>query len=408
MLYEFSCKNYMSIKDTVKFSMLASSDDRYEEFLVNTSKDRFSRVSAIYGANGSGKSTFIGALGFMAALVENSISLQPGDSIRPFNHKLDPEGTSEFTIQFEKNDIRYAYGFSMEKGKFVDEYLYYFPKSKKTKIFERSGLTITAGNQFRSAFTLAKKAIKENRLFLSVAANYSKSFEVSEVFLFFKEDIVFCQSDHLDNWREYSFREYKEHQKIYNRAVKFLKQLDTGIANIKIDEDEMDFSSGDILPDPGIISIGNIEKSLQATIDYKIFDVEFSEESTGIKKLISILGPMIDVIDHNKILIFDEIESGLHETIAQELIKLFLYQKGNHRPQLIFTTHDTSLLDSNLFRRDQIWFTEMKKENRSTNLYSLAELKNVRKIENFKNGYIMGKYGAIPMVNTDFSDSFDY
>ena len=408
MLYEFSCKNYKSIKESVKFSMLASSDDRYEEYLVNTQKDRFSRVSAIYGANGSGKSTFINALGYMQALVSNSISFQPGDIIKPINHKLNPEGVSVFTIQFEKNEIRYAYGFSMAKGNFIDEYLYYFPNNKKTKIFERTELNVTVGSQFRSSFTLAKKAIKENRLFLSIAANYSECLETLHAFMFFKEDLVFFRSENLDNWRLYSFKEYKEHQDIQDRTIKFLSKLDTGIVNIAITEKEKEVQNANTMADSEIVTFVNSDEGLQAKMDYRLFDVDFLDESNGIKKLISIIGPMIDIIDTDKILIFDEIESGLHETIAQELIKLFLYQKGDRRPQLIFTTHDTSLLDANLFRRDQIWFTEMKKDTRSTHLYSLAELKNIRKIENYKNGYIMGKYGAVPVIRTDFGDIFNY
>ena len=408
MLYEFSCKNFKSIKDLVKFSMLASSDDRYEEYLVTTQKERFSRVSAIYGANGSGKSTFINALGYMAGLVIHTMSIQPGDIIKPINHKLSPEGTSVFTIQFEKNSIRYAYGFSMAKGKFIDEYLYYFPNNKKTKIFERTEMSVTVGSQFRSSFTLAKKAIKENRLFLSIAANYSECMETLQAFLFFKEDLVFFKSENLDNWRTYSFREYKEHQDIHDRTINFLKKLDTGIVDIAITEKENGIQNTNIIVDSGIVASVNNDDSLQATMDYNLFDVDFSDESNGIRKLISIIGPMIDIIDSDRILIFDEIESGLHETIAQALIELFLHQKGNRRPQLIFTTHDTSLLDANLFRRDQIWFTEMKKDNRSTHLYSLAELKNVRKIENYKNGYIMGKYGAVPVIKTDFGDVFNY
>ena len=98
-----------------------------------------------------------------------------------------------------------------------------------------------------------------------------------------------------------------------------------------------------------------------------------------------------------KVLVYDELETSLHESIAKELIALFL--NNNHNSQLIFTTHDTNLLDLSLLRRDQIWFTELKREDRSTQVYSLADIKNVRKDENIAKGYINGKYGAIPMLN---------
>lgn len=403
MLYEFTCSNFKSIKNQVKFSMLASTDDRYEECVYKNGKDRFLRVASIYGANGSGKSSFLEALSFVKELVEISFSNQPGDVIQYSTHKLAPDGESIFTMQFETQGQRYAYGFSIQQGNVKDEYLYYFPKNKKTKIFERTQLTVSSGSQYRTVFSLAKKAIKDNRLFLSVAANLSECAEVESAFLFIKEDIVFYTEN--NNWGLYSFHTYLENEKIYQRSLNFLKKLDTGIVGFKpmIEERPLDLP---YLPSEVLNKYSEIE--LDAVVDYSIFKVGLEEESTGIKKLISIIGPIIDVIDTNKVLIFDEMETGLHETIAREIVKVFLQQKGEHNPQLIFSTHDTSLLDANLFRRDQIWFTELNQMERATQLYSLAELKNVRKIENIKNGYIAGKYGAIPMLQPGFEKVFDY
>ena len=119
------------------------------------------------------------------------------------------------------------------------------------------------------------------------------------------------------------------------------------------------------------------------------------------------LCPIIDILFNGKILICDEIETSLHPNIVLEIIKLFKYSRKEEFAQLIFSTHDTSLLDLNLFRRDQIWFTELKPEDRSTDLYSLAELKNVRKDENVCKGYISGKYGAIPMLNANLIEDIN-
>ena len=127
------------------------------------------------------------------------------------------------------------------------------------------------------------------------------------------------------------------------------------------------------------------------------------EESTGIKKLFAILCPIIDILVNGKVLICDELESSLHESLVYGLVKLFINTETETFAQMIFTTHETGLLNLDLFRRDQIWFTELTKDERSTDLYSLAEIKNVRKEENFGKGYIAGKYGAIPMLNLDFA-----
>ena len=138
---------------------------------------------------------------------------------------------------------------------------------------------------------------------------------------------------------------------------------------------------------------------------YDNFDTNLiGEESSGVKKLFALLCPLIDIIVNGKVLICDELESGLHEALVYGLLKMFMTtDSGNKFPQLFFTTHDTGLLNLDMFRRDQIWFTELK-EDRSTDLYSLSEIQNVRKDENIGKGYINGKYGAIPMLNLNFAN----
>ena len=128
-----------------------------------------------------------------------------------------------------------------------------------------------------------------------------------------------------------------------------------------------------------------------------------TEESVGVRKLFEMLCPFIDIIIRGKVLVCDELEASLHESILHGLVTLFRQIKSEKFAQLIFTTHDTSILDLDLFRRDQVWFTEISQDSRATELYSLAEIKNVRKGENVSKGYIMGKYGAIPMLNANLA-----
>lgn len=144
--------------------------------------------------------------------------------------------------------------------------------------------------------------------------------------------------------------------------------------------------------------------AISAKVLYEGFETDLiSEESTGIKKLFGILCPFIDIMVNGKVLVCDELESNLHESLLFGLVKQFVNTRGSKPAQLIFTTHETGLLNLDLFRRDQIWFTEIKTEDRSTDLFSLTEIKNVRKDENFGKGYIAGKYGAIPMLNLNFA-----
>ena len=133
----------------------------------------------------------------------------------------------------------------------------------------------------------------------------------------------------------------------------------------------------------------------------------FEEESTGVKKLFEIICPMLDILQKGKVLIFDEIETGWHEAVVYKIIEMFHELMPEQFAQLIFTTHDTSLLDGRLFRRDQIWFTELTPE-RATDLFSLAEIKNVRKEENLSKGYMSGKYGGIPLLNDSVIPRLDF
>ena len=133
-------------------------------------------------------------------------------------------------------------------------------------------------------------------------------------------------------------------------------------------------------------------------VDYGSFQTDLSsEESDGIQKLFELLCPIIDILDNDKVLLCDELENSLHESLVYQIIQMF-HQEGS-QAQLIFSTHDTSLLSTDIFRRDQIWFTQLTKE-RATDLYSLIEFKNLGELENIEKGYIAGKYGAIPFLNT--------
>ena len=144
--------------------------------------------------------------------------------------------------------------------------------------------------------------------------------------------------------------------------------------------------------------------AITAKVVYEKFETDLlQEESTGVQKLVALLCPLLDIMINGKVLIYDELEMGLHEALVYELVKLFINTNLDSFSQILFTTHETGLLNLDIFRRDQIWFTEMRGIDRSTDLYSLAEIKKVRKQDNFGKGYIAGKYGAIPMLNMNFA-----
>lgn len=409
MLLEFSCTNYKSIKETVKFSMIASKDNSHEKELKNYNDFRLLSTASIYGANGSGKSNFIKAIESLKSLIINSINFQPGDKLPNVSHKLSEKDVpTSYAIQFIRKNIRYAYGASLLEEKVVEEYLYYFPNNKQAKIFDRNGSEVSFGEKFKKSLeTSLKDILKPNRLFLSCAANFSNVIEIENAFLFFKQDLVLYQSS-LNNWLDYSVKTLQNDAEIKRIFLDIMKNIQPGLydINAKVDKKKIDLNEFPMEMPEELKKILTSKEAevIDVKLNYENFIIDLNEESNGIKKLFEILCPIIDILLKDKVLIWDEIETSLHPTIVLELIKLFKHSKQSQFAQLIFSTHDTSLLDLDLFRRDQIWFTELKPETHSTDLYSLAELKNVRKDENVYKGYISGKYGAIPLLNSKLID----
>lgn len=410
MLLEFRCSNHRSIRDEVLFSTIAGTDKTHPENIEKVAEVEVLKSSVIYGANGSGKSNFIDAISFVKNLVSNSINHQPGQGILQMPHKLDGyERKSDYKIQFIVDGIRYAFGFSLKNMLVVEEYLYYFPHGRQTKIFERTSKDYSAGRNFRNRFNSCKDVLKPNRLMLSCAANFSSVDEVTAAYRFFNDELVIYSSVNQDNWMNYSLHQINANKQTKAIVLKFLDALGTGIKDIHVDIKKEDL---DVSHLPPFLSDEFKRILLQEKIDaisakvlYEGFETDLiSEESAGIKKLFGLLCPFIDIMVNGKVLVCDELESNLHESLLFGLVKQFVNTRGNKPAQLIFTTHETGLLNLDLFRRDQIWFTEIKSADRSTDLFSLTEIKNVRKDENFGKGYIAGKYGAIPMLNLDFAN----
>lgn len=293
----------------------------------------------------------------------------------------------------------------MKQNLIQDEYLYYFPRGRQVKVFERNGLDVRPGDRYKGVFDVSISILKDNRLFLSCAANYSNIKEIEEAFMFFNTDIVVYNPE-INNWTEYSIELMQNNDMIKRVFVDMLRALGTGAKDVKVKLEKIkltDLPQELQLPDALKSLLGAQEGNrIEAKVIYDQFEVDLmTEESTGVKRLFQMICPIIDILNKGKILICDELESSLHEAVIFQIVQLFQYYQKDKFAQLIFSTHDTSLLDTDLFRRDQVWFTQLNKE-RATDLYSLVEIKNVRKSENLEKGYVSGKYGAIPMLNKKF------
>ncbi|MBQ8159985.1 MAG: ATP-binding protein [Clostridia bacterium] len=405
MLLEFACSNHRSIREEILFSMMAGTDTTDEDRLYETAGLKVLKSAVIYGANGSGKSNLLDAISFLCRLVAESGTNLPGKDIRQQPFKLDGAGReSTYKVQLLAKGVRYAYGVSLKEMRVAEEYLYCFPNNRRTKVFERSGDVYTAGSRFRGKFSACKAELAPNQLLLSCAAQRSTVQEVKDVFTFFCQDLfVYAPAQH-DGLLRYSLCRMWEDPALHAAVIVLLGSLGTGIKDIDISINREKLASQKL---PSFLSeaqrfflLGDTEELITAKVKYDRFETDLmQEESAGITKLLAFVCLLIDTIIGGRVLFCDSLESDFHPSLLRGLVKQFETVNFETFPQMIFTTHETELLNLDLFRRDQIWFTELRKEDRSTDLYSLIAIKNVRKEENFERGYLAGKYGAIPVVN---------
>lgn len=387
MLLEFSCSNFKSIKEKVTFSAIATDNIKNEKYLKKFDDFRVLHTSVIYGPNGAGKSNIFKGIGFMRDLVIKSRENRPGEVLKQPTHKMAHDKKSEFNIQFIINNIRYAYGFVLKDNLVDEEYLYYFEDKNAMNVFERKEEEVCLGEKFEEnkvLLEIIENEIGDNKLLLSCIGDKSDIFEINNAFLFFKEYLVIQNSD-VKTERKNCIKVMMENEKMRELIISVFREFDSDLKDIKIE------SSGENLDD----------KDIRIKFVYDEFETDlYKEESTGINKLFDLVLPIVESFINGKVMIVDEIELNLHRNISYKIIKLFNTHLPNNSAQLIFTSHDISLLSLNLFRNDQIWFAQLGKD-RTTELYSLVEIKNIRADENIAKGYIMGRYGAVPSFKND-------
>ena len=407
MLIQFDCSNFGSIKEKVSFSMLSSSENQDDKNLISFGKKKYLRMAEIYGANASGKTTLVNALVVMSILVsEGYKSFNPVQEL-PWNpHKMSPkENPTTFEVLFEEEGIKFSYGFSYTDEKIIDEYLYYWPGAKKAKIFERKK-SFSFADSFKKQGENCKGRLKDNKLLLSCAADETNIELIRQAYSFFARELKFYFEP--NNWKLYSAKKMMSDNNLKRRFLSFMKAVGSDVQDLKISIDRIQNS----LPQKAFEEKSKnlpirYEERANVKFIYKHFSIDLEDESSGVQKLFSILCPIADILENNRVLICDEIEQNLHPAIVAKIVEIFGHKSDSHA-QLIFTTHNTDLLVVNDLdiRRDQIWFTELKPESRSTDLYSLADINDVRKDENFKRGYLAGRYGAIPVMNEEFFKRF--
>lgn len=404
MILEFSLTNYLSFKERTTFSMIANSSKELEDNYVISDGRKILKTAAIYGANASGKTNLFKALYTIITMLKTSNNNNINDKlpINPFKfNKESLTKPSEFEIKFLINDIRYVYGFVADQNTVYEEYLYYYPNGRETKIFDR----INSNN-----YTFSKKDEKylkdiasktaNNKFFIATSTNWN--YEKTRIpYTFLTTDIIIFNN--LNNLREISLKEYlKNDEKLKKFSLEFLKKADFNIEDYKVIETDIPDEVLTTIPD--YIKLNMKPKVSTVLFKHKGSNIEltYEEESMGTQIIFSLIPFIMEAFNNKKVVVIDELDKSLHPYLGLLIVQMFNDIEINQKSaQLIFNTHDTNLMKLNILRRDQIWFIEKNSNNGISELYSLSDF-SVRKTENIEKGYILGRYGAVPFIKNDY------
>lgn len=412
MLITFTVGNFLSIKEKQTLSFRAKkSDQSLPESVFTKNQEVLVKSMAIFGPNASGKSNLIKAFAFVRNFVLNGLqqSLTGGIPVEPFLLSTTTE-TKPSTFEFEilSGDSTFIYGFEVFAQKVHREWLRQYPNKKV--LFERTDQDIKANARyFKEGSANAIKNTRENVLFLTVLASLNGEISKEVVNVIKKIQIIFGLE--RGQTLNYSFEKYAKDESYRVRMKDFLLQADVGIEDILSEEKQLTREEATKMAPPPFrdsiaAQIGNFFHRKLATVHQKYdgngksvgnVPFDFFKESDGTQQVFALSAPIINSLEEGNLLIIDELDSSLHPLICRYLLKLFNSKEGNKKDaQLAFTTHDISLLDEDLLRRDQVWFTQ-KDRTGATELFSLADL-GERSNLNFAKRYLEGRYGALPYI----------
>ena len=416
MLIEFNVTNYRSFlkSQTLQMTAGSSTEMRKENSFAPpvASLPRLLRSSVIYGPNASGKSNLIRALHFMKNFILTSAQGQEGYAIAasPFSFsRASLSQPSEFEVIFIAEGVRYQYGFSVSLERVEHEWLLAYPQGRVQRWFERAynhskkQYDWYFGSKFSGKKKVWQEATRANALFLAAAVQLNNE-QLKPVFYWFHNLVVIRHHDIIDPGFSTIQCQTETGRKM---ILKFMNTADLSIDNIKFESHK--FSESE-LPKEMPTEMKNLiikdmqgKDSMKVKFGHRIDGSEdmawlpIEEESDGTRKLFAYAGPWLDGLSKGRVFLVDELDTSLHPYMVRFLLKLIHNTETNkNNAQLIFTTHDTSVLDQKIMRRDQIWFMEKDKNNASY-LYPLSDFKP-RQHEALGKGYLQGRYGALPYI----------
>lgn len=409
MFLQFNVANFMSIKEEVVLTAFANASKEHEDILLAANGERILPTIALYGANAAGKSNVFKALTRAILLVRMSNNLQVNapTGFEPF--LFDDKSRNQKTkmdFLFIHNGKKFGYGFVADAQYVYEEYLCEYKSARPTMIFERFDVTEYKFTATYKHLAQYKYKNTSNKLFMCTATAWN-CVETRDAYLWFAESID--TYSHLiiqgNQYLDYLDRN-KDNPKTKEFLLSLLKHAEINIQDYEFESKVVESAPMPLLPgiqiDQALLGqlkqfrLDTIHRIEQEDGSFKTFKLPFDHESDGTMMLFAYGPILMEALEKGRTIVIDELDNSLHPNLVRYLVELFHDPDVNKNgAQLIFNSHDVTLLDLELFRRDQIYFVEKDNGTGVTDLYSLADF-SPRKTENIQKGYLQGRYGAIP------------
>lgn len=429
MLIEFRFSNYRSFRDETVLSMEATGIGTFKKCLIQEKGIKLLPCVAIYGKNGGGKSNVIRAFWLAVQFIKNAQRTQHEKAqipVIPFglNDYSKTEPTS-FDFIYILNGIKYWYGFSATREKIISEYLYHAPKGQKALVFSRETQKFNF-TEDKVKRNMIGEMVASNQLFFSVACTMNDSACISAMKWF--RECLFFSRNYSDIPKQ--LLEYSEDKNMLKAISDYAKTADLGITDMQFEFNSKEIKYDNSFPSdvPEGIKAALIqfmhalsETSNNSEVRLKmgevtakamhqgqnkdgsktLYPLELSDESDGTRKLMSLAPAIESALQIGGVLLVDELECELHPLLVDFIVSKF--QSNNTNPngaQIIFTTHNTELMNMKFLRKDQFYFVDKRDKDGASELYSISEF-STRTTDNIRKGYLLGKYGATPNVEIE-------
>ncbi|MBB1260300.1 AAA family ATPase [Streptomyces alkaliterrae] len=433
MLLRFRVENHASLLQEQELSLVAADrdDDNSLTFAVPGSGLRALPVTALFGANASGKSNVVRALSYLRqAVLDSHRRWQPGGGVQRLPFLLAEDGRerpSTFAVDIVVDEVRHEYGFSVDDHRVLAEWLYSYPHRKRRKLFVRDGDDFDYGDTFRGERKLIEHVVRPNSLYLSAGASNNHPV-LGRLYQWFHRRLrIATDANYTQRFGEtMSLWSGSERDQIDS----LLRYADTGAETFEVSEEATSEEEMNRvlqllrLINPENYDEADVVQSLKSRRSVRLahratggalvtLDPEL--ESSGTRTWTGLLGPVVSALNDGSVLVVDELDARLHPLLAARLVRLFQERQSNPRgAQLIFNTHDTTLLaptSEARLRRDQVWLTEKSQTDDgtvtqgATELVALLEYRPRDRGENLEKRYLAGRYGALPHFDEELVES---